>query len=144
MKNKLIIALLAIGMSTVILVVEWLERYYFLGDFDQKFYTLIIAILFTALGAWVSMKLFRKPTKPVEIEEKNSDNGAGPEIATNLNKREYEVLALLDQGLSNQEMADQLFLALPTIKTHLSKLYAKLEVKSRTQAIRKARELKLL
>jgi len=47
-------------------------------------------------------------------------------------------------GLSNQEIADRLFLALPTIKTHTSNLYAKLDVRSRTQAVRKAQQLQII
>jgi ATP/maltotriose-dependent transcriptional regulator MalT len=61
-----------------------------------------------------------------------------------LSSREMEVLELIAQGFSNQEIADRLFLSLPTVKTHSSNLFLKLDVKRRTQAIEKARQLRLI
>lgn len=61
-----------------------------------------------------------------------------------LSSREMEVLQLMAQGLSNQEIADKLFLSVPTVKTHSSNLFFKLDVKRRTQAIEKARQLKII
>ena len=55
--------------------------------------------------------------------------------------RELEVLELMAKGLSNQEIANKLFVSLHTVKTHSANLYSKLNVKRRTQAIRKAREI---
>ena len=52
----------------------------------------------------------------------------------NLSKREMEVLKILAQGFSNQEIADQLFISLKTVKTHVSNIFNKLEVNDRTQA----------
>ena len=64
--------------------------------------------------------------------------------SSNLSIREKEVLALIAQGFSNQEIADQLFISLHTVKTHARKINAKLGAKSRTQAIVKARELTII
>ena len=61
-----------------------------------------------------------------------------------LTPRELEVLQLIAQGLSNQEIADRLFLSLNTVKTHTSNVFSKLDVQRRTQAIQKAKELGLL
>jgi LuxR family maltose regulon positive regulatory protein len=61
-----------------------------------------------------------------------------------LTERELEVLRLLADGLSNQEIARQLVVALGTAKTHTASLYRKLDVVSRTQAVARARELGLL
>jgi LuxR family maltose regulon positive regulatory protein len=61
-----------------------------------------------------------------------------------LTERELEVLRLLADGLSNQEIARQLVIALGTAKTHTASLYRKLDVVSRTQAVARARELGLL
>jgi LuxR family transcriptional regulator, maltose regulon positive regulatory protein len=66
------------------------------------------------------------------------------ELIEPLSTRELEVLQLVDQGLSNQEIAGQLNIAASTVKTHINNIYGKLAVQTRTQAIRKARELKLL
>jgi ATP/maltotriose-dependent transcriptional regulator MalT len=62
----------------------------------------------------------------------------------NLNDREFQVLELIAMGKTNKEIADTLFLALPTIKTHTSNLYGKLEVRNRTEAVIKARNLRLI
>lgn len=62
----------------------------------------------------------------------------------NLNSREYEVLHLLAKGYGNAAIAKNLFLSLSTIKTHVSNLYSKMDVKSTTQAITKAKRLKSL
>ncbi len=61
-----------------------------------------------------------------------------------LSARELEILHLIADGLTNQEIADRLVLSLPTIKWHTGNLYGKLGVNSRTQAVAKARELSLL
>jgi LuxR family maltose regulon positive regulatory protein len=54
------------------------------------------------------------------------------------------VLTLIAEGKSNQEIAAQLYLALNTVKRHASNIYDKLEVKKRTEAIAKARQLGLI
>jgi LuxR family transcriptional regulator, maltose regulon positive regulatory protein len=61
-----------------------------------------------------------------------------------LTEREGEVLRLLATGLSNQEIAEKLVISLSTIKTHITRIYGKLDVTSRTQAILRARELKMI
>jgi LuxR family maltose regulon positive regulatory protein len=66
------------------------------------------------------------------------------ELVEPLSQRELEVLRLIAQGLSNREISKQLFLALNTVKGHNQKIYSKLQVKSRTEAIARAHELDLL
>jgi ATP/maltotriose-dependent transcriptional regulator MalT len=61
-----------------------------------------------------------------------------------LSKRELEILNLLAQGHSNQEIAGKLFVSLSTVKTHIQNLFEKLEVKRRTQAVEKAKRLNLI
>ena len=61
-----------------------------------------------------------------------------------LSQRELEVLRLIAQGLSNREISQRLFLALNTVKGHNRKIYGKLQVQSRTEAIARARELDLV
>ncbi|WZB64581.1 LuxR C-terminal-related transcriptional regulator [Achromobacter xylosoxidans] len=58
--------------------------------------------------------------------------------------RELELLALIEAGLSNQEIADRLTLSVATVKWHLYNLYAKLGVKNRASALARARSLNLL
>ena len=61
-----------------------------------------------------------------------------------LSQRELKILQLIAQGLSNREIGERLFLALDTIKGHNRKIFDKLQVQSRTEAIARARELGLL
>jgi len=61
-----------------------------------------------------------------------------------LSQRELKVLQLIAQGLSNREISERLFLALSTVKGHNQKIFDKLQVQSRTEAIARARELGLL
>ncbi|HEY0771028.1 MAG TPA: LuxR C-terminal-related transcriptional regulator, partial [Sphingobacteriaceae bacterium] len=62
----------------------------------------------------------------------------------NLSSREYEVLQLLAKGNSNADLASKMHLSLSTVKTHVSNLFVKMDVKSRTQAIEKAKRLKII
>jgi len=58
-----------------------------------------------------------------------------------LSVREIEVLKLIEAGLSNQEIASKLFISVATVKWHISNIYAKLDVKTRTQAVLRGKEL---
>ncbi|HVP21479.1 MAG TPA: LuxR C-terminal-related transcriptional regulator [Anaerolineaceae bacterium] len=68
----------------------------------------------------------------------------GSKLVEPLSEREEEVLALLAEGLSNQEIATKLYLSLRTIKFHTGNIYNKLGVKSRSEAVSRARKLGLL
>ena len=61
-----------------------------------------------------------------------------------LSQRELEILKLIAQGLSNREIGERLFLALDTVKGHNRKIFDKLQVQSRTEAVARARELGLV
>jgi LuxR family maltose regulon positive regulatory protein len=61
-----------------------------------------------------------------------------------LSQRELKILQLIAQGLSNREISERLFLALSTVKGHNQKIFDKLQVQSRTEAVARARELGLL
>lgn len=93
-----------------------------------------------ALGIWAGFKL-ANPNKTLQItSEVSVENGK----KINLSEREIEVLVELNNGLSNQEIADKLFVSLNTVKTHISNLYLKLHAKRRTQALAKAKLLKIV
>jgi LuxR family transcriptional regulator, maltose regulon positive regulatory protein len=81
-------------------------------------------------------------------EQKREDTSALPPPAQSLieplSRRELEVLHLMAQGLSNQEICERLFLALDTVKGHNRKIFDKLQVQRRTEAVARARELGLL
>lgn len=114
----------------------------------EEWYIGLIALLFSAVGIWAGGKWTQKKvpsSSPVEsvVPEFLSEPKKIP-AQNNFTLREMEVLQLIAQGLSNQEIADKLFLSLNTIKTHTSKVFAKLDAQRRTQAIRNAKELGLL
>lgn len=72
------------------------------------------------------------------------EGGLNGTLIEPLSQREMEVLQLIDQGLSNREIADKLFLALDTVKGHNRRIFEKLNVQRRTEALARARELNLL
>jgi LuxR family maltose regulon positive regulatory protein len=78
-----------------------------------------------------------------ETPHRQSASSARPLIEP-LSHRELEVLHLIAQGLSNQEISERLVLALSTVKGHNLKIFAKLQVQRRTEAVARARELGLL
>jgi LuxR family transcriptional regulator, maltose regulon positive regulatory protein len=67
-----------------------------------------------------------------------------PSLVDPLSPRELEVLQLIAQGLSNDEIGKRLFLALDTVKGHNRRIFDKLQVQRRTEAVARARELGLL
>ncbi|WP_305982735.1 response regulator transcription factor [Roseivirga thermotolerans] len=101
----------------------------------------LVGAAFIGLGIYLGLK-FRK----VEIVE------VGPVIeideqqieALGLTEREMEVLRLIASGLSNVEIGEKLFVSENTVKTHVSNLFVKLDVKRRTQAVTRAKELRVI
>jgi len=139
MKRTVIIY--ALALAILISLLKMLEYRYFVRDLTLEFYLGILAIFFTGLGIWAGLKLTRKKIVTV-----------GPAFVLNdselqrlgISKREHEVLELIAHGMSNQEIADKLFVSLNTVKTHSSNLFLKLEVGRRTQAVQKAKALSLI
>jgi LuxR family maltose regulon positive regulatory protein len=91
----------------------------------------------------------RKLLTAWEAEQQQSENTSSPPppaqpLIEPLSERELEVLRLVAAGLSNQEISERLFLALGTVKGHNLKIFGKLGVQRRTEAIARARELGLL
>lgn len=90
----------------------------------------------------ISIDIFNwLPLKKKKVEPGNDIDAA---LNTNLSEREIEVLKKIAEGLSNQEIADQLFISLHTVKTHARKINIKLAAKNRTQALCRAREQALI
>lgn len=103
-------------------------------DIRIELFGTLVALLFMAIGIWLGITWYRKKNSFDKYDARK----------LGLSQREVEVLQLLSQGYSNQEIADKLFVSLNTIKTHIQKIYQKLNAKRRTQAIQKARELALI
>lgn len=81
---------------------------------------------------------------PVEQRASPTTTHLQDGLPISLSAREMEVLALIAEGKSNQEISAELYLALNTVKRHASNIFAKLEVKKRTQAVSRARQLGLI
>ncbi len=86
------------------------------------------------------LSAFDEPAEPVSAPMRT----AGAELPEPLTGREVEILRLVAAGMRNQEIADQLFISLATVKRHIANTYGKLGVSHRTQAITRASELNLL
>ncbi|EFY03312.1 response regulator transcription factor [Streptococcus dysgalactiae] len=70
-----------------------------------------------------------------EVDKKIKAHDQHPDLHEELTAREYDILYLLAKGYDNQTIADELFISLKTVKTHVSNILAKLEVDDRTQAV---------
>jgi DNA-binding CsgD family transcriptional regulator len=138
---KKTIILYGLAMAVFIFLLKYLEYRLLSHDLSTETYIGIIAIAFTVLGVWAGLRLTRKK---VIVATGNFVFNESELQRLGISKREHEVLELIAQGLSNQEIADKLFVSLNTIKTHTSNLFLKLEVSRRTQAIQKAKELRLI
>lgn len=138
-------------LALLLFFLKWLELHVAIFDYAMELYIGAIAALFMGLGIWAALKL-AKPRPQTIIVEKEVFRDRPAVFAANekelekleLSRRELEVLELMARGLSNQEIAEQLFVSLNTIKTHSSNLFSKLDVKRRTQAIEKAKRLNII
>ena len=144
------ILLYGAAMAVLVFVLKWLQWKYLVTDNSSDIYIGLIALFFTFLGVWVANQLAKPKVKTVIVEKEvyvappNSSAINEAELKKlNLSTREYEVLQHLVQGSSNAEIAEKLFLSLSTVKTHVSNLFVKMDVKSRTQAIEKANRLRI-
>lgn len=131
-------------LALLIFFLKFIEYRYIVRDLSLEFYLGVVAVMFTVLGIWAGVRITRK--KPVVAAQAAGDFKLNEDALKQLgiSKREHEVLELMAQGLSNQEIADKLFVSLNTVKTHSSNLFLKLDAKRRTQAIQKAKELRLI
>ncbi|MBL4663282.1 MAG: response regulator transcription factor [Flavobacteriaceae bacterium] len=110
------------------------------GSWQIEFVIAGIAVVFFVIGIYMNKKSLQK-------EIPNSLTNTIDEekiIALGISKREYEILGKIYEGLSNKEIAEQLFVSESTVKTHVSNLFVKLDAKRRTQAIQKAKEHQII
>ena len=148
----------SISLAFLMFLLKWLELRYIIFDHSFEIYIGFIALIFTALGIWLALKLSKPKIETVVVEkevyvtrnENLPDRQAGFILNTSLisqlelSKRELEILNLIAQGHSNEEIAAKIFVSLSTVKKHNQNLFVKLDVKRRTQAIEKAKRLNLI
>jgi DNA-binding CsgD family transcriptional regulator len=147
--------LLVYGIPAGLLIVALrLVEYRFLViDHAVEIYSAIVAVIFAVVGIALGQRLTRERVvvrevpvavavpapegTPFAVNQREVD-------ARGITPRELEVLQLIAAGLSTREMADRLFVSENTIKTHCGRLFGKLEVNRRTQAIRAGKTLGLI
>ncbi len=139
----------------LITLLKWSEYRFLVIDHSFEIYGGLIAATFAVLGIWLGLKWTGTREKiivkeiyipkeihiPMEVPfvpngKKRDDLGLTP--------REFEILELIAQGLSNREMAEKLNVSENTVKTHLSRVFDKLGAKRRTQAVQFGKEFGLL
>ncbi len=127
-------ALLAAGSVGL----QWLQFQYLVRSHPGEIWLALIAVAFLGLGVWVGARLFqREPPAPFETNTRVVES-------LGISAREFEVLELLAAGQSNKEIASRLAVSPNTVKTHVAKLFERLEVRRRTEAILRARELGMI
>jgi two-component system, NarL family, response regulator LiaR len=135
------IVIYGLSMAVLLGLLKYVEYHYFVRDIPLEFYVGLVAAMFTGLGIWVGLRLTRpkviERTGSFEVDESNLKK-------LGISKREYEVLELVAAGLSNQEIAEKLFVSVSTVKTHVSNVLAKLDASRRTEAIAKAKEMRII
>jgi DNA-binding NarL/FixJ family response regulator len=132
-----LIFIYGVAFAALAFLLEWLDYKHAVHAWSTEFYIACVAFVFVALGIWVGNRLTAKPRFAF------ARNDAA--IASlGISIRECEVLDMLAAGHANKVIARHLNISPNTVKTHVARLYEKLEVASRTQAISKARELDIL
>jgi len=149
MKRHVLIYGLVGGLLVTLL--QWMQYRFLVIDYSIEIYSGLLAVTFAAVGIWLGLKLTGKRetviVKEVPVpapggedfvpdEKKREDLGITP--------REFEILELIAQGMSNREIAEKLFVSENTVKTHSSRVLGKLGARRRTQAVQLGKELGLL
>lgn len=128
--------LLAIGVTAL----NWLEYRYLARAFSTELYIGLIAAGFIVLGAWIGSRLTPRRAGPAEPFVRND----AAIRSLRLSRREVEILDALASGESNKELARRFGISPNTVKTHVARIYGKLGVQRRVQAIEKARLLAVI
>ncbi len=133
----------------LITLLKVLEYQYFVRAYPGEVYGGLIALIFTVVGAWVGLRL--KARKEVVVVKEVRVTADGPFVLNaaklkelGLTPREHEILGLIAEGLSNREIGERLFVSENTVKTHSSRLFDKMGVSRRVQAVQRGQELGLI
>jgi DNA-binding NarL/FixJ family response regulator len=125
------------ALAAAAFLLEWLNYKHAVYRWSTEFYVVCIAVLCVALGIWAGNRLTARPRQRFARNE-------AAIAALGLSARECEVLEMLAAGHANKVIARQLDISPNTVKTHVARVYEKLAVASRTQAVQKARTLDIL
>lgn len=135
--------------GVLIAVLKWIEYKHFVHAYPTEMYGGLVALIFTVIGAYLGLKWTARKEVIVVKEVRVRDEG--PFVLdparvrdSGLTPREHEILELIAAGHSNREIAEKLFVSENTVKTHSSRVFEKLGVNRRVQAVQKGRELGLI
>jgi DNA-binding CsgD family transcriptional regulator len=126
-----------------------IEYRWLVVEHSVEIYGGLVAAVFAGLGIWLGLKLTRhKETiivREVEVPAPlNFERDEGKLESLAITPRELEILELIAEGLSNKEIAARAFVSENTVKTHSSRVFDKLGVQRRTQAVQLAKQLRLI
>jgi len=146
---KKTILLYGVLAGVLIALLKVIEYRFLVLEHSLELYGGVVALLFSALGLWLGLKLTR--TRVVLREVPVPVRIGGPFVrdpATverlGLTPRELEILEAMAAGLSNREIAQRLFVSENTVKTHAARVFDKLSARRRTQAVQLAKEAGLI
>jgi DNA-binding NarL/FixJ family response regulator len=115
------------------------------GNVRLEVIVAIVALIFFFVGLYFNNQAQKKITANNGDQRVSAQSIDYDQIKkVGLTQREHDVLVKMADGLSNQEIAQQLFLSESTVKTHVSNILFKLDAKRRTQAIQSAKKLKIV
>lgn len=133
----------------LIALLRLIEYQYFVRAYPTEVYGGLLAVIFTAVGAYLGLKWTRRKETIVVKEVRVRDEG--PFVLNTqslqdlgITAREHEILGLIAQGLTNREIGEKLFVSENTVKTHSARLFEKLSVNRRVQAVQEARRRGLI
>ena len=132
------VLLYGVLLAAATFALQWLDYQRLARAHTGELYVFLIALAFLALGIYIGARVFGT-RKPVPF-----DGNPKAQAALGISPRELEVLHEIAAGRSNKEIAARLDVSPNTVKTHAARLFEKLEVKRRTDALNKARSLGLL
>jgi DNA-binding CsgD family transcriptional regulator len=143
------VALYGVVGGILIALLKVIEYKHFVHEYPSEIYGGLVALIFTALGIYFGLRWTKAKQVVVVREVPVRMDGpfvlnAGQLKDVGLTPREHEILALIAQGLSNREIGEKLFVSENTVKTHSSRLFEKMQVNRRVQAVQKGKDLGLI
>jgi DNA-binding CsgD family transcriptional regulator len=153
MKRHVLIFGLVGGL--LIATLQYTEYRFVVIEHSVELYGALVAILFATFGIWLGLRItrsretiretvvVREVVVPAEAPAPFAPDAARQQTL-GITARELEILTLVARGLSNREIATQLFVSENTVKTHCSRAFDKLGAARRTQAVQRGKELGLL
>ena len=130
--------------GVLIALLKVIEYKHFIQAYPSEVYGGLIALIFTSIGVYLGLRLIRPKEVVVVAAPPPFAPAAETLKALGITPREFEILGLIAGGLSNREIGEKLFVSENTVKTHSSRLFEKLSVNRRVQAVQKGRELGLI